>query len=330
VLYIISMTQPQTTIRNTVNDLLLSDGMKEIYIFFIENPDFHPYLKRKEKIEKLKILCKNPVIPIDIQNSDQIQVDQYNQLIGNCVPHEVVWQFNTLYFRKLYHKDQCTYILDRITKIVEEYMITMNQESALELLDELCKEIVSIWNDFYTSNENWKIDHRTGNALHDVSNLVFKLDHLPPIYLGTSSYFDSDANKMKTCYVFVDSTTGCIIIREYKKNDEDDRTKHYLFFNYIISVIIENLYHQNRNEMNYLKKALVSLFEKYEISNKLPEYLDKFLEYGKLIMMNIGCGNDEHIFSIELQLNILCEYVVNQHMNVEIIDYFWRNGLPPV
>jgi hypothetical protein len=304
--------------------------MKEICIFFIENQYSHPHSQRKEKLERLKSLCKKPVIPIDIKNSEQTQVGQYNQLIENCVPHEVVWQFNTLYFRKLHSMDQYTYILDRITKIVEGYMITKNQESALELLDQLCKEIVSIWNHFYTSNENWKIDHLTRNALHDVSNLVFKLDHLPPIYLGTSSYFDSDANKMKTCYVFVDSTTGCIIIREYKKNDEDDRTKHYLILNYIISAITENLYHQNRNEMNYLKKALVSLFEKYEISNKLPEYLDKFLEYGKLIMMNIGCGNDEHIFSIELQLNILCEYVVNQHMNVEIIDDFLRNGLPLV
>ena len=226
--------------------------------------------------------------------------------------------------------DQCTYILNRITEIVEEYMITPDQESALKLLEDLCQKIVSIWNDFYTSKENWKIDPHTGYALHIFSGLVFKLDRLLPIYLGTSSYFDCATDILRTYYVFVDSTTGCIIIREYKKNDEDHNTKFCILVDIIISLITQNLYHENRYEMNYLKKSLDILFEKYEISNKLPEYLDKFLEYGLHIMKNIGCGNDENVFSIELQLRILCEDVVNRYMNVYIIDSFSKKGLPPV
>ena len=234
-------------------------------------------------------------------------------------------------FDKFSRMDQFTYILNRITEIVEEYMITMDQEPALKLLEDLCQKIVSIWNDFYTSKENWKIDPLTQYALHDLTDIVFNyLDHQVPIYLGTSSYFDCAIDKLRTCYVFVDSTTGYIVIREYKKNDEDHNTKHSIFVNIIQSFITENLYHLNLYEMNYLKKSLGSLFEKYEISNKLPEYLDKFLEYGFLIMKNIGCGNDKNIFSIELQLRILCEDLVRKHVKVDIIDFFSRNGIPPV
>ena len=303
------------------------ESFLSFFDFSIKNLDFHPYLKRKQIIDEIKKLCKQQVLPVDVQNSETIPEDQYNQLIKNCVLNQVVWRFNTLYFPILYRMDQCTYILNSITEIVEEYMLTKNRESALNLLEELCQKIVSIWNDFYTSKENWEIDPLTGNALDDLTGIVFtNVSHPFPIYLGTSSYFDCTMNKLRTCYVFVDSTTGCIIIREYKKNDNEKNTKGHIFIQIILSSIAEDSYHPNRKELNYFKKTLDVLFESYKIKDKLPEYLDKFLEYGVLLMNNIG--NHNNVFSIKLKLYLLCEDVVNRHVEVDIIDFLWRNPLP--
>ena len=305
------------------------ESFLSFFDFSIKNLDFHPYLKRKQIIDEIKKLCKQQVLPVDVQNSETIPEDQYNQLIKNCVLNQVVWRFNTLYFPILYRMDQCTYILNSITEIVEEYMRTKNRESALNLLEELCQKIVSIWNDFYTSKENWEIDPLTGNALDDLTGIVFtNVSHPFPIYLGTSSYFDCAMNKLRTCYVFVDSTTGCIIIREYKKNDDEIHTKLDIFVDIILNSITENLYHRNRNELIYLKKTLDVLFKSYKIADKLPEYLGKFLDYGVLLMRNIGIGNDNNVFSIKLKLYLLCEEVVNRHVEGEIIDFLWRNQLP--
>jgi hypothetical protein len=300
---------------------------ESFFDFSIKNLDFHPYLKRKQIIDEIKKLCKQQVLPVDVQNSETIPEDQYNQLIKNCVPNGVVWRFNNLYFRISYGMDPCTYILNCITEIVEEYMKTQNQDSALKLLEDLSQKIVSIWNDFYSSDQNWKIDDHTGNALHDLSEIVFtKLDRPFPIYLGTSSCFDRTVNKHRTYHIFVDSTTGCIIIREYKKNDNEQNTKGHIFIQIILSSIAEDSYHPNRKELNYFKKTLDVLFESYKIKDKLPEYLDKFLEYGVLLMNNIG--NHNNVFSIKLKLYLLCEDVVNRHVEVDIIDFLWRNPLP--
>ena len=303
--------------------------LKSFFDFSTKNQEFHPHLERKQIIDEIKNLCEKQVLPVDVQHSETIPLDEYNQLIENCVPNGVVWRFNNLYFRISYGMDPCTYILNRITEIVEEYMLTKNKDSALKLLEDLSQKIVSIWNDFYSSDQNWKIDDHTGNALHDLSEIVFtKLDRPFPIYLGTSSCFDRTVNKHRTYHIFVDSTTGCIIIREYKKNDKDDNTKEHIIFQIILTSIAENLYHRNRNELIYLKKTLDVLFESYKIADKLPEYLDKFLEYGVLLMRNISIGNDNNVFSIKLKLYLLCEDVVNRHVKVDIIDFLWRNPLP--
>jgi hypothetical protein len=304
--------------------------LKSFFDFSTKNQEFHPHLERKQIIDEIKNLCKKQVLPVDVQHSETIPLDEeYNQLIENCVPNGVVWRFNNLYFRISYSMDPCTYILNCITEIVEEYVKTQNQDSALKLLEDLSEKFVSIWNDFYSSDQNWKIDPLTGNALHDLSEIVFtKLDHPFPIYLGTSSCFDRTVNKRRTYHIFMDSTTGCIIIREYKKNDKDDNTKEHIIFQIILTSIAENLYHRNRNELIYLKKTLDVLFESYKIADKLPEYLDKFLEYGVLLMRNISIGNDNNVFSIKLKLYLLCEDVVNRHVKVDIIDFLWRNPLP--
>jgi hypothetical protein len=197
------------------------------------------------------------------------------------------------------------------------------------LLEDLSQKIVSIWNDFYSSDQNWKIDDHTGNALHDLSEIVFtKLDRPFPIYLGTSSCFDRTVNKHRTYHIFVDSTTGCIIIREYKKNDNEQKNKTYIISSHITCSIASDLFHKDRLESNHLKQTLRILFENYNILNKLPDYLEEFLKYGILLMKNVG--NEKNIFSIDLQIIILCDKIVNQFVDPEIPDFLWRNPSPPL
>ena len=64
----------------------------------IRNPDFYPYLERKQILDGLRKLCKKQVLPVNVKFSGEIEQDQYNQLIENYVPNGVVWRFNTLYF----------------------------------------------------------------------------------------------------------------------------------------------------------------------------------------------------------------------------------------